>query len=43
MVGAFFTAGHWVPQMIEIAGGINLLSKTGERSRRITIEEIKKL
>jgi len=37
----FFTADHWVPQMIEIAGGLNLISKTGERSRIITIEEIK--
>lgn len=38
----FFTAGHWVPEMIEIAGGVNYLSKTGEKSRRSTIEEIKK-
>ncbi|MDX1371727.1 MAG: cobalamin-binding protein [Nitrososphaeraceae archaeon] len=37
----FFTAGHWVPQMVEIAGGKNLSSNTGERSRRITIDEIK--
>ena len=25
----FFTAGHWVPEMIEIAGGQNMISKTG--------------
>ncbi|QUC63860.1 cobalamin-binding protein [Nitrosopumilus sp. K4] len=37
----FFTAGHWVPQMIEIAGGKNMISKTGEHSRRLTIEEIR--
>jgi len=36
----FFTAGHWVPEMIEIAGGINLISKTGEHSRRMDINEI---
>lgn len=36
----FFTAGHWVPEMIEIAGGINLISKTGEQSRRLEINEI---
>jgi iron complex transport system substrate-binding protein len=36
----FFTAGHWVPEMIEIAGGINLISKKGEHSRRLNIEEI---
>lgn len=40
-IDPFFTAGHWVPEMIEIAGGINLVSKVGERSRRITIDEIK--
>jgi iron complex transport system substrate-binding protein len=40
-IDPFFTAGHWVPEMIEIAGGINGLSKTGEQSRRTTIEEIK--
>ena len=36
----FFTAGHWVPEMIEIAGGINMISKTGEHSRRLGIDEI---
>ncbi|MGB9169156.1 MAG: cobalamin-binding protein [Nitrososphaeraceae archaeon] len=40
-IDPFFTAGHWVPEMIEIAGGINGLSKTGEQSRRTTIGEIK--
>jgi iron complex transport system substrate-binding protein len=39
-IDPFFTAGHWVPEMVEIAGGINGLSKTGEQSRRTTIEEI---
>jgi len=34
-----FTAGHWVPQMVEIAGGINGISVTGERSRRMKLEE----
>ncbi|QDI89573.1 cobalamin-binding protein [Candidatus Nitrosopumilus sp. SW] len=36
----FFTAGHWVPEMIEIAGGKNTISKTGEHSRRMGFEEI---
>ncbi|MEO9319561.1 MAG: cobalamin-binding protein [Nitrososphaera sp.] len=35
-----FTAGHWVPQMVELAGGINGLSRTGDRSRRTTVAEI---
>tara|TARA_B110000438_G_scaffold147602_1_gene142168 strand:- start:47 stop:607 length:561 start_codon:yes stop_codon:yes gene_type:complete len=36
----FFTAGHWVPEMIEHAGGINLISKTGEHSRRMDMIEV---
>ena len=38
----FFTAGHWIPEMIELAGGINLISKTGEHSRRMDFLEVKK-
>jgi len=34
-----FTAGHWIPQMVEIAGGINGLSTIGEQSRRMQIDE----
>lgn len=34
-----FTAGHWVPQMVEIAGGINGLSSTGDQSRRMELDE----
>jgi iron complex transport system substrate-binding protein len=34
-----FTAGHWVPQMVEYAGGINGLSTAGEQSRRMEIDE----
>ena len=36
----FFTSGHWVPEMIEIAGGENLISSKGEQSRRMKFEEI---
>ena len=36
----FFTAGHWVPEMIQTAGGKNLVSKIGEHSRRMDFEEI---
>ena len=38
----FFTSGHWIPEMVEIAGGINGLSERKEQSRRTSIEEIKK-
>jgi iron complex transport system substrate-binding protein len=36
----FYIAGHWVPQMVELAGGINGISKTGERSRKIEFSQI---
>ena len=36
----FFTAGHWIPEMIQIAGGINMISKIGEHSRRLEFQEI---
>ncbi len=34
-----FTAGHWVPQMVEMAVGINGLASAGDQSRRMTIQE----
>jgi len=37
----FFTSGHWVPDMVEMAGGRNGLSKSKEQSRRTSLEEIK--
>ena len=40
-IDPFFTAGHWIPQMVEIAGGINGLSYPGQPSRRVNdIDEI---
>lgn len=39
-VNPFFTAGHWVPQMVDASGGNNLISEVGERSRRLTMDEI---
>ncbi|NDB45943.1 MAG: cobalamin-binding protein [Nitrososphaeria archaeon] len=39
-VEPFFTSSHWVPQMIEISGGTNLISKTGEHSRRMAMDEV---
>jgi iron complex transport system substrate-binding protein len=35
-----FTAGHWVPQMVEYAGGINGISSIGEPSRRMDLKEV---
>ena len=35
-----FNAGHWVPDMVEAAGGEPVLATARERSRRLTWEEI---
>lgn len=36
----FFTAGHWIPEMIKEAGGENMISVIGEHSRKLGIGEI---
>ena len=36
----FYIAGHWVPQMVQLAGGTNGISNTGERSRKIEFSQI---
>ena len=36
-----FCAGHWVPQMIEMAGGFDRLGKPGADSQRMTWEEVR--
>jgi iron complex transport system substrate-binding protein len=38
-IDPLFTAGHWVPQMVEYAGGTNGLSSAGEPSRRMDVDE----
>ena len=37
-----FVGGHWVPQMIELAGGEDPLGRPGERSRTASWEEIER-
>ncbi|HYY86950.1 MAG TPA: cobalamin-binding protein [Nitrososphaeraceae archaeon] len=36
----FYIAGHWVPQMVQLAGGTNGVSNTGKRSRKIEFSQI---
>ena len=36
-----FAAGHWVPEMVEAAAGVNLLSEKGGPSRVVTHREIR--
>jgi iron complex transport system substrate-binding protein len=39
-VDPLYCAGHWVPEMIECAGGIPLLAKRGGDSVRVTRDEV---
>jgi len=39
-INPFFTSGHWVPEMIEMSGGENMITKKGEHSRKMGMEEI---
>lgn len=36
----FYAGGHWVPEMIEVAGGREVFGKPGMPSFRITVEEL---
>src|SRR6266478_3187451 len=36
----FYVGGHWVPEMIELAGGENVLGKKRTPSCRVTIEDV---
>jgi iron complex transport system substrate-binding protein len=36
----FYVGGHWVPEMIEIAGGVDVLGKKRTPSFRVTAEEV---
>lgn len=36
-----FAGGHWVPEMIEIAGGIDVFAKPGDHSARLTWEQFR--
>ncbi|QLQ09953.1 MAG: ABC transporter substrate-binding protein [Nocardioidaceae bacterium] len=35
-----YAPGHWIPEMVEIAGGIPVLGETGEKSFRITWDQV---
>ena len=39
----FYLAGHWVPDMVNVAGGKPLVSVSGMNSMQITIADIEKL
>jgi iron complex transport system substrate-binding protein len=35
-----FRAGHWIPELVRLAGGVEVLGREGQRSTRATWEEI---
>ena len=35
-----YAAGHWVPDLVRRAGGADVLAKSGDHSRRVTMDEI---
>lgn len=36
----FYVGGHWVPEMVAKAGGLDLLGTAKKPSRRVTVEEV---
>jgi iron complex transport system substrate-binding protein len=36
-----FVAGHWIPEMVEAAGGINVLNPKGEPSKVVTWRQVR--
>ena len=39
-IDPYFSAGHWIPEQIEMAGFKSAIGKKREKSKKITIEEI---
>jgi iron complex transport system substrate-binding protein len=36
----FYVGGHWVPEMVSVAGGTDVLGTAKKPSRRVTLEEV---
>jgi iron complex transport system substrate-binding protein len=36
-----FAPGHWVPEMVTLAGGVPLLGRAGEKSYRVTWDDVR--
>ena len=35
-----FAPGHWIPEMVEVAGGVAALGAAGEKSRRVSWDDV---
>ena len=36
-----YVGGHWIPEMVDAAGGLDVLGHAGEPSRQVTMEEVR--
>lgn len=36
----FYLGGHWVPEMVKVAGGINVIGNAGSSSKSISIDTV---
>jgi iron complex transport system substrate-binding protein len=36
-----YVGGHWVPEMVEAAGGYDVLGRAGQPSRQVTMEDVR--
>lgn len=36
-----YVGGHWVPEMVEAAGGVDVLGHRGQPSRQVTMDEVR--
>lgn len=36
----FYSAGHWVPEMIDISGGTSIIGQPGEHSSRLSFDQV---
>ena len=36
-----FAPGHWVPEMVDLAGGESVLGQVGQKSRRVTWDDVR--
>ena len=39
-IDPYFSAGHWVPEQIEMAGFVSAIGNPGDQSRVLTVDEI---
>jgi iron complex transport system substrate-binding protein len=35
-----FSSGHWNPELVALAGGVEVIARAGEKSRRLTWDEV---